>query len=135
MRLILFPRPSVGVGDRQEQVGIGELSWLRASTQRSSPIAGVHSGGGGEGALHRLELWGCEKGSLKPLHRLKVNQARELKEAHHRHRRKAAGNFEPAPPSRVSDRDIGQRDLRLSKCRRGSLERQPGGGGEGRSPP
>jgi hypothetical protein len=34
----------------------------------------------------RLELWRCKKGSLKPLHQLKVNQAREIKEAHHRHR-------------------------------------------------
>ena len=72
-------------------------------------------------------LWSREKGSLKPLHRLKVNQAREIKEAHHRHRSKAAGNFEPASPSRVCDRDLRQRDLRLSKRRRGSLEHQPEG--------
>ena len=46
--------------------------------------------------LADLELWRCEKGGLKPLHRLKVNQAREIKKAHHRHRGEAAGNFEPA---------------------------------------
>ena len=72
-------------------------------------------------------LWSCEKGSLKPLHRLKVNQTREIKEAHHRHRRKAAGDFEPPLPSRVCDRDVRQRDLRLSKRRRGCLEHQPKG--------
>ena len=34
------------------------------------------------------------EGQLKPLHQLKVNQARKIKEAHHRHRGKAAGNFD-----------------------------------------
>ena len=72
-------------------------------------------------------LWSCKKGSLKPLHRVKVNQARKIEEAHHRHHGKAAGNLEPAPPSRVCDRDLRQPDLRLSKGRRGSLEHQPEG--------
>jgi hypothetical protein len=80
-----------------------------------------------KGASHRLELWSCEKGSLKPLHRLKVNQARKIKEAHHRHRGKAACKFERSPPSRVSDRDLRQRDLRLSERRRGSVEQQTEG--------
>ncbi|MGB8708507.1 MAG: hypothetical protein WCD39_01900, partial [Methyloceanibacter sp.] len=47
--------------------------------------------------------------------------------AHHCHRGKAAGNFEPAPPSRVCDCDLRQPRLRLSKRRRGSLEHQPEG--------
>ena len=76
-------------------------------------------------ASHRLELWSCKKGSLKPLRRLKVNQAREIKEAHRRHHGKEAGDFEPARPSRVGDRDVRQPDLRLSKRRRGSHEHQP----------
>ena len=59
--------------------------------------------------------------------RLKVNQTREIQEADHRYRVEAAGNFEPPLPSRVCDRDLRQRELRLSTRRGGSLEQQTKG--------
>ena len=78
-------------------------------------------------ASRRLELWSCKKGSLKPLRRLKVNQARKIKEAHYRHRGKSASKLERPPPSRVVDGDLRHDDLRLNIGRRGSLEQQTEG--------